>query len=121
MGAPSIGLAPEHYGRIARLVDDKQNVELEIDPRTRFIAEDPREKRSTVPAIMILASGAKSASKLPPVAPSCWSRQHVVDREDHRLDLELVTAHRRRIGRGCAPRQENGRSMTETGLHGRGV
>ena len=39
-GVPSVGLAPEHYARIARLLDDKQDVELEIDLRTRFVTDD---------------------------------------------------------------------------------
>ncbi|HVG25073.1 MAG TPA: M20/M25/M40 family metallo-hydrolase [Thermoanaerobaculia bacterium] len=39
-GVPSIGLAPEQYGRISRLLDDKQEVELEIDVRARFHDED---------------------------------------------------------------------------------
>ncbi|HUR82380.1 MAG TPA: M20/M25/M40 family metallo-hydrolase [Thermoanaerobaculia bacterium] len=40
VGVPSVGLAPEQYARIARLVDDKQDVELEIDVRARFLDED---------------------------------------------------------------------------------
>ena len=39
-GVPSVGLAPEHYARIARLLDDKQEVELEIEVRTRYLQED---------------------------------------------------------------------------------
>ena len=41
-GVPAVGLAPEHYARISRLVDAKVAVELEIDLRTRFHAEDRR-------------------------------------------------------------------------------
>jgi hypothetical protein len=39
-GVPSVGLAPEHYARIARLLDDKQDVEVEIDVRARFTTDD---------------------------------------------------------------------------------
>lgn len=39
-GVPSIGLAPEHYARIARLLDAGTEVELEIDARTTFHSED---------------------------------------------------------------------------------
>lgn len=39
-GVPSIGLAPEHYGRIARLLEAKTEVELEIDLRTKFHDDD---------------------------------------------------------------------------------
>ncbi len=40
VGVPSVGLAPEQYARIARLLDAKQDVELEIDVRARFLDED---------------------------------------------------------------------------------
>jgi carboxypeptidase Q len=40
VGVPSVGLAPEQYARIARLLDDKQDVELEIDVRARYLADD---------------------------------------------------------------------------------
>jgi len=40
MGVPTVNLAPEHYNRIARLVDAKQPVELEVDVRTKFYDED---------------------------------------------------------------------------------
>jgi hypothetical protein len=40
VGVPSIGLAPEHYARIARLVDKKTDVELEIDLRAQFLDTD---------------------------------------------------------------------------------
>jgi carboxypeptidase Q len=36
MGVTTVGLAPEHYGRIARLIDAKKDVELEIDLRAKF-------------------------------------------------------------------------------------
>jgi hypothetical protein len=37
IGVPSVGLAPEHYGRISRLLDAKTEVELEVELRARFI------------------------------------------------------------------------------------
>lgn len=40
LGVPAVALAPEHYARIARLLDAKKDVELEIDLRTRFHDED---------------------------------------------------------------------------------
>ncbi|MFP5245229.1 MAG: M20/M25/M40 family metallo-hydrolase, partial [Thermoanaerobaculia bacterium] len=40
VGVASIGLAPEHYARIARLLDAKQEVELEVELRTRFLDQD---------------------------------------------------------------------------------
>jgi Zn-dependent M28 family amino/carboxypeptidase len=40
VGIPNIGLAPEHYARIARLLDDKKEVELEVDLRSRFLDQD---------------------------------------------------------------------------------
>jgi carboxypeptidase Q len=40
IGVPTIGLAPEQYGRIARLLDKKVDVELEVDLRAKF-NEDP--------------------------------------------------------------------------------
>ncbi len=36
VGVPTVGLAPEQYGRIARLVDKKTDVELEIDVRAKY-------------------------------------------------------------------------------------
>ncbi len=39
-GVPSIVLAAEHFNRIARLIDLKQEVELELDVRARFHEED---------------------------------------------------------------------------------
>lgn len=39
-GVPAIGLAPEHYARIARLIDDKVDVELEIDVRAQYHDQD---------------------------------------------------------------------------------
>jgi carboxypeptidase Q len=40
IGVPAVGLAPEHYARIARLLDAKTDVELEIDVRAAFHNED---------------------------------------------------------------------------------
>jgi Zn-dependent M28 family amino/carboxypeptidase len=40
IGVPAIGLAPEHYDRIARLIDKKQDVELELDLKTTFYDQD---------------------------------------------------------------------------------
>lgn len=40
IGVPTIGLAPEQYGRIARMLDKKIDVELEVDLRAKF-NEDP--------------------------------------------------------------------------------
>ncbi|HYI09755.1 MAG TPA: M20/M25/M40 family metallo-hydrolase [Thermoanaerobaculia bacterium] len=40
VGVPTVGIAPEHYSRLARLIDAKTDVELEIDIRTRFLEED---------------------------------------------------------------------------------
>ncbi len=40
IGVPTLGLAPEHYARIARLLEAKTDVELEIDLRTQFHEED---------------------------------------------------------------------------------
>jgi hypothetical protein len=40
VGVPSVGLAPEHYARIHRLLDDETAVELELDVRTRFIEDN---------------------------------------------------------------------------------
>lgn len=40
VGVPYVALAPEQYARIARLLDDKQEVELEIDVRARFLDQD---------------------------------------------------------------------------------
>jgi carboxypeptidase Q len=39
IGVPTVGLAPEHYARIARLIDRKTDVEVEIDLRNRFLDE----------------------------------------------------------------------------------
>ncbi|HEX6640101.1 MAG TPA: M28 family peptidase, partial [Thermoanaerobaculia bacterium] len=36
IGVPTVGLAPEQYGRIARLLDKKTDVELEIDVRAKY-------------------------------------------------------------------------------------
>jgi len=40
LGVPSVTLAPEHYNRIARILDGKHDVELEIDVRTQFHDQD---------------------------------------------------------------------------------
>lgn len=39
-GVPSLGVAPEHYARIARLLDSGNDVELELDIRAQFHDED---------------------------------------------------------------------------------
>ena len=39
-GVPNVVLAAEHFGRIARLLDKKKTVELEVDVKARFIEED---------------------------------------------------------------------------------
>jgi hypothetical protein len=39
-GVPTVVLAAEHFGRIARLLDRKKAVELEVDVKARFIEED---------------------------------------------------------------------------------
>ncbi len=36
VGVPTVGLAPEQYGRIARLIDKKTDVELEIEVRAKY-------------------------------------------------------------------------------------
>ncbi len=40
LGVPTVGLAPEHYARIARLLDAKTDVELEIDVRAAYHQQD---------------------------------------------------------------------------------
>ena len=40
VGVPTVGIAPEHYNRIARLLDKKKDVEMEIDIRSRFLTDD---------------------------------------------------------------------------------
>lgn len=40
VGVPAVALAPEHYARIARLLDAKQEVELEIDLRAQYHTAD---------------------------------------------------------------------------------
>jgi carboxypeptidase Q len=42
-GVPTIGLAPEHYARVARLLDKKIDVELEIDSRSHYLDGDPTQ------------------------------------------------------------------------------
>ncbi len=39
-GVPAVALAPEHYARIARLLDAKKDVEMEIDLRAQFHDQD---------------------------------------------------------------------------------
>jgi hypothetical protein len=41
VGVPALVMSIEHYGRIARLLAQKRDVELEIDVRTRFYDDDP--------------------------------------------------------------------------------
>ncbi len=38
---PTLIMAVEHYGRIARLLDRKEDVELELNVKTRFHSDDP--------------------------------------------------------------------------------
>lgn len=40
-GVPALVMAVEHYGRLARLLEQKKNVELELDVRARFHDDDP--------------------------------------------------------------------------------
>lgn len=40
VGVTAIGLAPEHYARIARLIDEKIDVELELDIRAQYHDQD---------------------------------------------------------------------------------
>jgi hypothetical protein len=40
IGVPALVMAVEHYGRLARLLDQKKNVELELDLRARFHDDD---------------------------------------------------------------------------------
>jgi hypothetical protein len=40
IGVTTVGLAPEHYARIARLLDNKQDVELEIDVHANYLDQD---------------------------------------------------------------------------------
>jgi len=41
IGVPALVMAIEHYGRIARLLEQKREVELEIDVKTSFHDDDP--------------------------------------------------------------------------------
>jgi hypothetical protein len=41
MGVPALVMAVEHYGRIARLLEQKRDVELELDVKARFHDDDP--------------------------------------------------------------------------------
>ncbi len=40
-GVPSLVMAPEHYNRLARLLERRQEVELELDVRATFHDQDP--------------------------------------------------------------------------------
>jgi carboxypeptidase Q len=40
-GPPALVIAAEHYNRIARLIDRKMDVEMELDVRTKFYDDDP--------------------------------------------------------------------------------
>lgn len=40
LGVPSVGLAPEHYGRLVRLLDAGVEVQLEVDLKATFHAQD---------------------------------------------------------------------------------
>ncbi len=41
IGVPALVMAVEHYGRLVRLLEQKKNVELELDVRARFHDDDP--------------------------------------------------------------------------------
>jgi carboxypeptidase Q len=41
IGVPALVMSVEHYGRIARLLAQKKDVELEVDLRTHFYDDDP--------------------------------------------------------------------------------
>jgi carboxypeptidase Q len=41
IGVPALVMAIEHYGRLARLLEQKREVELEIDVKTSFHDDDP--------------------------------------------------------------------------------
>lgn len=49
VGVPTLGLAPEHYARIARLIDAKKEVEVELELKTDFI--DDRRAWNTIAEI----------------------------------------------------------------------
>jgi carboxypeptidase Q len=40
LGVPSVGLAPEHYGRLVRLLDAGVEVQLEVDVKATFHTQD---------------------------------------------------------------------------------
>lgn len=40
VGIPSLSMEPEHFGRVARLLDRNVEVEIELDVKARFIEED---------------------------------------------------------------------------------
>jgi hypothetical protein len=50
VGVPTVALAPEHYNRIARLIDAKQNVEVELDVHAQFLDQD-RNSYNTIAEI----------------------------------------------------------------------
>src|SRR5947209_5335105 len=41
IGAPAVVMDIEHYGRISRLLDQKQDVEVEVDVAAQFYKDDP--------------------------------------------------------------------------------
>jgi len=41
IGVPALVMAVEHYGRLARLLEQKKDVELELDVRARYHDDDP--------------------------------------------------------------------------------
>ena len=43
IGVPALVMGIEHYGRIARLLEQKKDVELEVDVKTRFFDGDPMQ------------------------------------------------------------------------------
>ena len=43
IGVPALVMGIEHYGRIARLLEQKKEVELEVDVKTRFFDGDPMQ------------------------------------------------------------------------------
>ena len=43
IGVPALVMGIEHYGRISRLLEQKKDVELEVDVKTRFFDGDPMQ------------------------------------------------------------------------------
>lgn len=41
VGVPALVMNVEHYGRLARLLDRKEDVEVEVDVKTKFYDDDP--------------------------------------------------------------------------------